>query len=142
MNKTTLLAILQQSEYDVPRLKQWVKDHASETQVIEPPEWTPKLKLINLVSSLLFFLPSVTAIAVATWVTFPLEQVIRWYYYFSATSKLLRAKKQGLVVVAIAGSYAKTSTKHILAHALGGSHQVLMTPKSINTLLGIAHVIL
>lgn len=141
MHKTTLLAILQQSEYDLPRLRKWAKQHQHESDLIQPADWTPKLKLINNLSSVFFFLPPLSAIAVATRLTQPLEQVIRWFHYFSASWKLWQAKRRGLIVVAIAGSFAKTSTKHILFHALSGSQKVLMTPKSINTLLGVAQVI-
>jgi UDP-N-acetylmuramoyl-tripeptide--D-alanyl-D-alanine ligase len=44
-------------------------------------------------------------------------------------------------VIAITGSYGKTSTKHYLQHILEGRFRSLMTPKSFNTLLGISRVI-
>lgn len=141
MDKTTLLAILQQSEYDLPRWHRWIADHPNQTEMITPAAWTTKLKAIYTLSVCFFFLSPVTAITWAVHLTQPGETVIRKYHYWKAGRILHRQKERGLIVVAIAGSYAKTSTKHILNHALSGTHHVLVTPKSINTILGIAQVI-
>lgn len=141
MKKTTSLAILQQSEYDLSRWKKWLMAHHDDDHDIEPTEWTPKLKAINLLSSLLFFLPTIFAIQIAVWITQPIEYLIRQRAYRRAQRKLLGYRQQGLKVVAIAGSYAKTSTKEILFHTLSGEQSVLITPKSINTMLGVAQII-
>ncbi|HYD35361.1 MAG TPA: Mur ligase family protein [Vitreimonas sp.] len=141
MNKTTLLAILQQSEYDLPRWKKWAQEHATDTQEVAIEKWTAKLKLINLISSGLFFLPSVTSISLAVSIITPLENMVRWSIYTRASWKLWWYKLRGLKVVAIAGSYAKTSTKNILFHAFSQDNKALTTPNSINTMLGIAQVI-
>jgi UDP-N-acetylmuramoyl-tripeptide--D-alanyl-D-alanine ligase len=42
------------------------------------------------------------------------------------------------LVIAVAGSYGKTSTKHILAHFLEQYAPTLATPKSFNTLMGVS----
>jgi hypothetical protein len=52
MNTTTLLAILQQSEYDVHILSRWVQAHQHESQTINPEKWTTKLKLIRVFTQL------------------------------------------------------------------------------------------
>lgn len=44
-------------------------------------------------------------------------------------------------VVAITGSFGKTSTKHILAHILDAAAPTLATPGSVNTEMGITRVI-
>ena len=44
-------------------------------------------------------------------------------------------------IVAIAGSYGKTSTKHILAHILSAVEPTLATPGSVNTEMGITRII-
>lgn len=44
-------------------------------------------------------------------------------------------------VVAITGSFGKTSTKHILAHILEAAAPTLATPGSVNTEMGITRVI-
>lgn len=46
-----------------------------------------------------------------------------------------------LHVVGITGSYGKTSTKHIVAELLGQSYNVLATPGSYNTPMGICLVV-
>ncbi|MBF6591462.1 MAG: UDP-N-acetylmuramoyl-tripeptide--D-alanyl-D-alanine ligase [Ktedonobacterales bacterium] len=45
------------------------------------------------------------------------------------------------LTIGIAGSYGKTSTKHILAHLLSPHMLTLATPKSYNTLMGISRTI-
>ena len=44
-------------------------------------------------------------------------------------------------VIAITGSYGKTSVKHILGHILKTSAPSIMTPGSVNTLMGITRII-
>jgi len=142
MTITTLLAILQQSEYSTERLTKWYHQHQNENRHIQPSDWTPKLKLIRTITTFLFFLPLIPRITLATRLATPAEKILRSFIYRKAQNRLKLAKKQGLQVVAVAGSYGKTSTKTILTHALSlADHQVLMTPKSINTLLGISQVI-
>jgi len=46
-----------------------------------------------------------------------------------------------LVVIGITGSYAKTSTAHILAAILKTKYQVLVTPENQNTLIAVAQLI-
>ena len=45
------------------------------------------------------------------------------------------------LVIAVAGSYGKTSTKHILAHMLERYGPTLATPKSFNTLMGVCRTV-
>ena len=45
------------------------------------------------------------------------------------------------LVIAVAGSYGKTSTKHILAHMLERYGSTLATRKSFNTLMGVSRVV-
>jgi hypothetical protein len=45
------------------------------------------------------------------------------------------------MVIAITGSYGKTSVKHILGHILETAAPTLITPGSVNTAMGIARVI-
>jgi UDP-N-acetylmuramoyl-tripeptide--D-alanyl-D-alanine ligase len=44
-------------------------------------------------------------------------------------------------VVAVTGSYGKTSVKHILGHVLETAGPTLITPGSVNTAMGIARII-
>ena len=144
MNLTTALTILQQSEYLMPQWRRWYADHLHDDPAmnLEPKTWTPKLRLIKYICQLLFFLPMPLRLAVATNLTWPAEFVIRQRTYGRARAKLAKLRQNGLVVASLAGSYGKTSTKTIMGHLLAGEKNILITPKSINTILGIAQVIL
>lgn len=69
---------------------------------------------------------------------FPFEALMRFYYVQSARNKINRIAP---FVIGITGSYGKTSTKEILAHILASKYEVLKTPKSFNTLMGISKII-
>jgi UDP-N-acetylmuramoyl-tripeptide--D-alanyl-D-alanine ligase len=45
------------------------------------------------------------------------------------------------MVIAITGSYGKTSVKHILGHVLETAAPTLITPGSVNTAMGIARIV-
>jgi UDP-N-acetylmuramoyl-tripeptide--D-alanyl-D-alanine ligase len=45
------------------------------------------------------------------------------------------------MVIAVTGSYGKTSVKHILGHVLETAAPTLITPGSVNTAMGIARVV-
>jgi UDP-N-acetylmuramoyl-tripeptide--D-alanyl-D-alanine ligase len=68
----------------------------------------------------------------------PVEATVRRYYLRLAGENLRRS---GATVIAMTGSYGKTSTKHYLQHILEGRFRALMTPRSYNTLLGISRAI-
>jgi UDP-N-acetylmuramoyl-tripeptide--D-alanyl-D-alanine ligase len=68
----------------------------------------------------------------------PLESAIRRRYLRQARTRMAAV---GPLVVAVAGSYGKTSTKHILAQLLAEQVETLPTRKSFNTLMGVTRVI-
>jgi UDP-N-acetylmuramoyl-tripeptide--D-alanyl-D-alanine ligase len=69
----------------------------------------------------------------------PFEVAInRWYY--NDARRILRGMN-GLTVIGITGSYGKTSTKHYLYRILAEKYNVLMTPGSFNTTLGVVRTI-
>jgi UDP-N-acetylmuramoyl-tripeptide--D-alanyl-D-alanine ligase len=86
---------------------------------------------------IIFFLTPLT-LPLANLINWPIEETFRRYYLRLAKQHL---KRSGATVIAITGSYGKTSTKHYLTHILNARYRVLMTPKSYNTLLGISRVI-
>lgn len=142
VSNTTLLAIWQQSEYDWRQFSAWYSLHQYDDLVIEPERWTIKLRLLQLLIGALPFLPRLVRFSVALALIAPFEQVVRWVVASVAAGKLWWLRRRGLIVVAIAGSYAKTSTKHILEHTLAADRNVLITPHSINTLMGVSGVII
>lgn len=71
---------------------------------------------------------------------YPLDWHFKSQLIHNAQDKLKRLKN--LKIVAITGSYGKTSTKDILYTLLVKNFKVVKTPKSYNTPLGIAQTIL
>jgi UDP-N-acetylmuramoyl-tripeptide--D-alanyl-D-alanine ligase len=69
----------------------------------------------------------------------PIERSIHEGFKRQARRKL--ADRPDLTIVGITGSFGKTSTKHILAEILEQKYQVLATPASYNTPMGICIVI-
>jgi UDP-N-acetylmuramoyl-tripeptide--D-alanyl-D-alanine ligase len=78
------------------------------------------------------------ALPLANLIMYPVEVMFRRMFRERARRYL---KQAGLIVIGITGSYGKTSTKEYLAHILGGRYNVLATPKSYNTLMGVCMVI-
>lgn len=68
----------------------------------------------------------------------PVEASIRQGYVRQAQGRLAQVSP---FVVAVVGSYGKTSTKHMLAQLLAGQVETLPTRKSFNTLMGVTRVI-
>lgn len=77
-------------------------------------------------------------LAGANLLLFPIEQAQRRYYLSDAAAKLRRLNP---IVVAVAGSYGKTSTKEFIASILAARYSVLKPPGSYNTPMGLARVI-
>jgi len=61
-------------------------------------------------------------------------------YYISDAKKLL-SSVHGIRVIGITGSFGKTSTKYILSRILSEKYNVLHTPESFNTPMGVVRTI-
>jgi UDP-N-acetylmuramoyl-tripeptide--D-alanyl-D-alanine ligase len=77
-------------------------------------------------------------LAVANLLLVPLEARIQQTFWREAHDKLIALSP---VVIAITGSYGKTSVKHILGHILEAASSALITPGSVNTPMGIARIV-
>lgn len=145
---STLLALLQQFEYDFSALQSWAQFSRTEEEIArlnetEPERWTTKLKLIRSWSTFLSpIFGSLRSIYLSLLLLAPAQYVAAQVLIFRAQLKLRRLQQDGLRVIAVAGSYGKTSVKHGLHHVLSTKHNTLMTPESVNTALGIAHIVL
>jgi UDP-N-acetylmuramoyl-tripeptide--D-alanyl-D-alanine ligase len=67
--------------------------------------------------------------------------------YFVKENRIAKAKEKiksmpKLLIIGVTGSYGKSSTKEIIAEMLSLQYNVLKTPKSVNTELGIANLVL
>ncbi|MCZ7540755.1 MAG: UDP-N-acetylmuramoyl-tripeptide--D-alanyl-D-alanine ligase [Anaerolineae bacterium] len=74
------------------------------------------------------------ALPLANLLMLPVEACFRRMFVHRARRTLRRVHP---VVIGITGSYGKTSTKEYLAHLLRGRYEVLATPRSYNTLMGV-----
>ncbi len=68
----------------------------------------------------------------------PYERVVQRKFSGEARARLDELKP---TVIGITGSYGKTSIKHILGHILKKNAATLVTPGSVNTLMGITRII-
>ena len=84
-----------------------------------------------------FFLPLLVALAGV--LALPIERLIFHLYFRDAEKKLLENPR--LIRIGITGSYGKTSTKFILAEILSQKYNVLATPASFNTPMGVTRII-
>ena len=90
--------------------------------------------LLFLVSAFSFVI-----VFIGNFIIAPLEKAINNWYYQDA--KRLIREMPNLTVIGITGSFGKTSTKYILNQILAEKFNVLMTPESYNTPMGITKVI-
>lgn len=75
----------------------------------------------------------------ANWLLSPIESYINRRYYNEA-AEILRGMPE-LKIVGVTGSYGKTSTKHYLNRILSEKYDVVMTPGSFNTTLGVIRTV-
>lgn len=89
--------------------------------------------MLAFLPSILFF--SEISLSLAIFVLRPIETAIKQRYIKKA-KKVLDSRKD-LIKIGITGSYGKTSVKNILTHMLRCKYNVLATPESYNTPMGI-----
>ncbi|MBN2899015.1 MAG: UDP-N-acetylmuramoyl-tripeptide--D-alanyl-D-alanine ligase [Clostridia bacterium] len=75
----------------------------------------------------------------ANWLNKPIETHINHNFISDAKNRL--KANPNLIVIGVTGSYGKTSVKNILYQLLSQKYNVLMTPESYNTLLGVTRTI-
>ena len=98
--------------------------------------------LIGRISAAIcFLLGYVTPITVfLCWsITFPIENAFSKYYILDA-KKILKSHKN-LKVIGITGSYGKTTSKFILTRILSEKFNVVCTPHSFNTPMGVVRTV-
>ena len=117
--------------------------------------WTPRVRRLAVITVVLhvvvtgFFIAFGEAVAlvpllalpiaeVALLAAHPLEEHLSRRFEVSAAARI---KQVGPRVLAITGSYGKTSTKNYAAHLIAGRWSVLASPASFNNVLGLARAV-
>ena len=75
---------------------------------------------------------------IALYIAKPIEKALSKKWLVAAQKKLRQVKP---TVVAVTGSYGKTSTKGYIAHLVGTKYSVVPSPASFNNLLGLARAV-
>ena len=78
-------------------------------------------------------------VLLAALLAWPIERLIYELYFRDARKKLMANDR--LIRIGITGSYGKTSTKFILREMLSQKYNVLATPDSFNTPMGITSIV-
>ncbi len=90
------------------------------------------------VYSLFLFLPCFIII-LANFINTPIEKAVGNHYIKEACDRINSLPR--LTVIGITGSYGKTSTKFYLKEILSAKYNVLMTPESYNTTMGVVKTV-
>ena len=81
----------------------------------------------------------IIALVIVNWINRPVESMINQHYINDAKKKLRSVPD--LVVIGVTGSYGKTSVKYYLDTLLKEHFEVLITPESYNTPMGVVKTI-
>ncbi|MGN0450947.1 MAG: Mur ligase family protein [Acutalibacteraceae bacterium] len=99
---------------------------------------SPTGELFTILTLIFSFVSPLTAL-VCRMLTAPIEKLVsRWY--INDAKRILR-EHAGLTVIGVTGSYGKTTTKFILSRILSEKYNVVATPQSFNTPMGVVRTI-
>lgn len=90
---------------------------------------------------LTFMLSTISPLCVfLVWlITYPIEKIVS-NWYINDAKKILKSHKN-LTVIGVTGSYGKTTTKFILNRILSEKFNVVCTPQSFNTPMGVVRTV-
>lgn len=94
---------------------------------------------IGLAIAIMYLCLSYYMVIVINFINIPIEKGIQNKFYNKAKKKLKENRQ--IKVIGITGSYGKTSTKYIVSTILEQKYNVLMTPESYNTTMGVVRTI-
>lgn len=107
--------------------------------LIRSYEYSYSLELLRRV---LVYVPALFLplwVLLANVINLPIEDGIKQHYYNQA--KRILQERSDLVKIGITGSYGKTTSKFVLGSILSEKFNVLITPHSYNTPMGITRVV-
>lgn len=99
-------------------------------------QWIPAVGMILL---LLLTFATPALLALCKWVNTPVETAVANHYIQDAKRRL--REQPSLKIIGVTGSYGKTSTKHALGRMLSERYNVLITPGSFNTPMGVVRTV-
>ncbi len=97
-----------------------------------------KLRALFLAATVLSYIPALTILLVRFFNSPAENAVSRWYV--NDAKRMLR-EHSNLTVIGVTGSYGKTSTKYVLETFLSQKYNILITPQSFNTPMGIVRTV-
>ncbi|MDO5724838.1 MAG: UDP-N-acetylmuramoyl-tripeptide--D-alanyl-D-alanine ligase [Tissierellia bacterium] len=92
-----------------------------------------------IIFAIYYFIPYIMLLS--NTINKPYENKINMGFYNQAKSKIKSLQGEGLNVIGITGSFGKTSTKFICSQILEEKFNVLNTPSSFNTPMGLSKII-
>lgn len=123
----------------------------------KPLVMTPRMKRLHLIAAVTYTLVAMALMMLGPWMlilvplllpvwtalaglcAWPIEKLITELYFRDAQRKL--KGRPDLIKIGITGSYGKTSVKFILGTLLEEKYQVLVTPSSFNTPMGVTRIV-
>jgi len=140
MKTRNLIYLAQLEEYDIPRIKKWLKENPKKTvsEVKHRLVWTPKTILVFIKTSFLgLFIGNQKALFLTLKFLIPFDTFIKNLIVILATLKF-KIFNRNTLTIGITGSWGKTTTKEAIYAILKQKKYVSYTPSNHNTLLAIA----
>ena len=144
MKTRNLIYLAQLEEYDINRIKLWLKNNPNKSveEIKHHLVWTPKTVFIFLKTAFLsLFLGNQKALFLVLTVLTPFDTFIKNIIVALATIKFKIFNKD-TVTIGITGSWGKTTVKETLYSIIKKKSAVAATPSNHNTLLAIAKQVL
>ncbi len=140
MKTRNLIYLAQLEEYDINRIKKWLKENPKKTvsEIKGHLKFTSKTRLIYFLTSLFTpFVGNQKALFLTLKLLTPFDTFIKNLFAILATLKF-KIFNRNTLTIGITGSWGKTTTKEAIYAILKQKKYVSYTPSNHNTLLAIA----
>jgi UDP-N-acetylmuramoyl-tripeptide--D-alanyl-D-alanine ligase len=140
MKTRNLIYLAQLEEYDINRIKLWLKNNPNKSveEIKHHLIWTPKTILIFLKTTFLsLFINNQPALLLTLTLLKPFDIFVKNILVTLATIKF-KIFNKNTVTIGITGSWGKTTVKETIYSIIKHKQTVVTTPSNHNTLLAIA----
>jgi len=137
------LYLSQLEEYDPARIIKWLNQNPNR-EVVEIKKkliWTAKARCLYFIATVLFFMPPEKSVIFAINFLKPFDSITKSIIVFLATLKL-KILHRRLKIIAITGSWGKTTAKDKIVTLLSHQYRTQSTIANQNTILGISFRVL